>query len=77
MNKKIKTVALAGLSALALASCSSTNKVTKDSDNVHLYDSHNCVVHTLNEKKVVVQGLDGYIVAENDNSLLVHFLLHR
>jgi mannose-1-phosphate guanylyltransferase len=29
------------------------------------------VVHTLNEKKVVVQGLDGYIVAENDNSLLV------
>ena len=40
-------------------------------NNVHLYDSHNCVVHTLNEKKVVVQGLDGYIVAENDNSLLV------
>ena len=33
MNKKIKTAALAGLSALALASCSSTNKVTKDSDN--------------------------------------------
>ena len=23
------------------------------------------------KKKVVVQGLDGYIVAENDNSLLV------
>lgn len=39
--------------------------------NIQLYDSHNCVVHTLNEKKVVVQGLDGYIVAENDNSLLV------
>ena len=33
MNKRIKTAALAGLSALALASCSSTNKVTKDSDN--------------------------------------------
>lgn len=40
-------------------------------ENIQLYDSHNCVVHTLNEKKVVVQGLDGYIVAENDNSLLV------
>ena len=33
MNKRIKTAALAGLSALALASCSSTNKITKDSDN--------------------------------------------
>lgn len=33
MNKKIKTAALAGLSALALASCSSTNKVTKDNGN--------------------------------------------
>ncbi len=33
MNKRIKTAALAGLSALALASCSSTNKVTKDSDS--------------------------------------------
>ena len=40
-------------------------------NNVHLYDSHNCVVHTLNEKKVVVQGLDGYIVAEKDGRLLI------
>lgn len=30
MNKKIKTAALAGLSALALASCSSTNKIAKE-----------------------------------------------
>ena len=30
MNKKIKTAALAGLSALALASCSSTNKIVKE-----------------------------------------------
>lgn len=30
MNKKIKTAALAGLSALTLASCSSTNKIVKE-----------------------------------------------
>lgn len=30
MNKNIKTAALAGLSALALASCSSTNKIAKE-----------------------------------------------
>ena len=40
-------------------------------DNIHFYDSHNCIVHTTQEKKVVVQGLDGYIVAEKDNALLV------
>ena len=27
--------------------------------------------YTTQEKKVVVQGLDGYIVAEKDNTLLV------
>ncbi|WP_302396095.1 serpin family protein [Leyella stercorea] len=32
MNKKIKTAALAGLSALALASCSSTNKIAKENN---------------------------------------------
>jgi mannose-1-phosphate guanylyltransferase len=39
--------------------------------NVTLYDSHNCIVHTMQEKKVVVQGLDGYIVAENNDTLLI------
>ena len=39
--------------------------------NVSLYESHDCVVHTMGEKKVVVQGLDGYIVAEKDNTLLI------
>lgn len=38
---------------------------------VSLYDTHNCIVHTTQEKKVVVQGLDGYIVAEQDNTLLI------
>ena len=40
-------------------------------DNVYLYDTHNCVVHTTQEKKVVVQGLDGYVIAEKDDSLLI------
>jgi mannose-1-phosphate guanylyltransferase len=39
--------------------------------NIHLYESSNCIVHTTEEKKVVVQGLDGYIVAEKDNTLLI------
>ena len=40
-------------------------------DNVSLYDTHNCIVHTTQERKVVVQGLDGYIVAEKNNALLI------
>ena len=39
--------------------------------DITLYDSHNCIVHTMQEKKVVVQGLDGYIVAENNDTLLI------
>ena len=35
------------------------------------FESHNCIVHTTQEKKVVIQGLDGYIVAENDDTLLI------
>lgn len=40
-------------------------------ENIHMYESRNCVVHTTQEKKVVVQGLDGYIVAEKDDTLLI------
>ena len=40
-------------------------------DNISVYDSQNCIIHTTQEKKVVVQGLDGYIVAEKDDSLIV------
>ena len=39
--------------------------------NIDLIESHNCIVHTTQEKKVVIQGLDGYIVAEKDNTLLI------
>ena len=40
-------------------------------ENIHMYESRNCVVHTTQEKKVVIQGLDGYIVAEKDDTLLI------
>lgn len=32
--------------------------------DIRLYDSKNCIVHASEEKRVVVQGLDGYIIAE-------------
>ncbi|MDE7377448.1 MAG: mannose-1-phosphate guanylyltransferase [Paraprevotella sp.] len=40
-------------------------------NNISLYDTHNCMIHATQEKKVVVQGLDGYIIAEKDNTLLI------
>ena len=39
--------------------------------NVKRYETKNCVVHVAQERRVVVQGLDGYIVAEKDNTLLI------
>lgn len=39
--------------------------------NINVYESKNCIVHTLQEKKVVIQGLDGYIVVEKDGTLLI------
>lgn len=38
---------------------------------VDLYETTNCMIHTSEEKRVVVQGLDGYIVAEKDGTLLI------
>ena len=40
-------------------------------DNVQLYETHNCIIHTMQNSKVVIQGLDGYIVAEQDGKLLI------
>lgn len=39
--------------------------------NIKTYETRNCIIHTLNEQKVVVQGLEGYIVAEHDGKLLI------
>ncbi len=38
---------------------------------VSLYDTNNCIVNVPNNKLVVVQGLDGYIVVESDGTLLI------
>lgn len=39
--------------------------------NIHTFECRNCIVHTTQEKKVILQGLDGYIVAEHDDTLLI------
>ena len=52
-------------------------KLTLDKDgngtvgNIHLYECANCVVHAEDAKKVVLQGLDGYIVSEKGGQILV------
>ena len=38
---------------------------------IGLFESHNCMVHTPNMKKVLILGLDGYVVAENNGELLI------
>jgi mannose-1-phosphate guanylyltransferase len=38
---------------------------------VQTYETRDCVIHCCEEHRVVVQGLDGYIVAEKDNTLLI------
>lgn len=40
-------------------------------ENIKLFETRNCIIHTIQEKKVVVQGLDGYIVAEKNDTLLI------
>lgn len=40
-------------------------------ENIKLVECHNCVVHTTDERQVVIQGLDGYVVAEKDDTLLI------
>lgn len=40
-------------------------------NNIKLFETNNCMIHTTQEKKVVIQGLDGYIVAENNDTLLI------
>lgn len=40
-------------------------------NNVLLYNTKNCIVNVPKEKLVVLQGLDDFIVVEDDNTLLV------
>ena len=46
-------------------------KSTVVDGNVILYDVKNTIIKTPKERLVVVQGLDGYIVAEYDNVLMI------
>ena len=52
-------------------------KLQKDSANncavgpVQFYDCTNCLVHTENANKVVIQGLEGCIIAERNGQILV------
>ena len=53
------------------------DKLQKDTSNngavgnVKLYECTNCVVHAEDAKKVVLQGLDGYIMSEKNGQILV------
>ena len=40
-------------------------------NDIRMFDCQNCIVHTQDEKQVVIEGLDGYIVAEKNGRLLV------
>lgn len=40
-------------------------------NNIKLYNCTNCIVHIAEEKKVVAEGLSGYIIAEKNGALLV------
>ena len=53
------------------------DKLQKDENNngavgnVKMYECTNCVVHAEDAKKVVLQGLDGYIMSEKNGKILV------
>ncbi len=53
------------------------DKLKKDTNgngavgNVKLFECSNCVVHAEDAKKVVLQGLDGYIMSEKNGQILV------
>ena len=40
-------------------------------DNILTYNTKNCIVTVSDEKVAVLQGLDGYIVAESDDTLMI------
>lgn len=47
------------------------NKNAVYGKNVMLYDTKNSIINMPQEKVVVIQGLDDYIVVEDDNALLI------
>jgi len=47
------------------------NNNAKINGKILLYDSKECIVHAPAEKRVVIQGLENYIVVESKNALLI------
>ena len=39
--------------------------------NVVTYDAFNCIIHVPDNKLLVIQGLDNYIIAEDENMMLI------
>ncbi|MBN2520798.1 MAG: mannose-1-phosphate guanylyltransferase [Bacteroidales bacterium] len=47
------------------------NKNAVNGENIFLYDTKGCIINIPNEKLVVLQGLNDYVVVEADNMLLI------
>ena len=60
-----------------MANTSLHDKLTKDENgngvvgNVKLHECKDCVVHAEDVKRMVLQGLEGYIVSEKNGQILV------
>ena len=39
--------------------------------NVFFYECNNCIVHAEDVEKIILQGLDNYIISENDGKILI------
>lgn len=47
------------------------NVLIPGENNVILYNSYNCMINVPQEKRVVVKDLEGYIIVESNNTLLI------
>ncbi len=47
------------------------NENVRQGDEVMLYDTKDCIINMPKDKLVVIQGLENYIVVEDDNALLI------
>ena len=49
--------------------CENLNAVI--GSNTHLFEVSNSIIHVPNDKKVVIQGLDNFIIVEENGTLLI------
>lgn len=47
------------------------NDNTVVGENINLVECHNCIVHVPETKKIIIEGLNNYIIAEKNQSLLI------